>query len=322
LGLFRDSDDELTASFATGTQSVSDSTPDFTLNYRVDTFTAPNDGRTISPWRWWGAMNYYLSIIPYIGAAKAGIVSVLPFNTPTANPLKYCTTQAQCEGFAPFNTFNAIEAWKEYFVTWKALKDRTDTGYVATAADMDNLRHMDWLAHSASIKTSLSMFKNEARLMVELEREVAEGWATFVEFIAETRLNVDFPHTNLQQPILPQRILTDCDRVQSSCSPSLTSKQQVATATFTGLFHLAQCPACFVPLFNGWKMAMSTAAGQQHGRDVMEQTFQDFSTLPGNLKTIIWDYLTTNDPLTLASIVAGCLSCGTSVLGGIFSQTL
>jgi len=294
-------DDPMLGDFSAGAHSVNNA--DFQVDYTVNIITTADDGETISPWSWWGGMNYYLSIIPYMGAEKAGLTNALTFSPPSDNAGQFCLTRAAWEGAAPFSTLSPVDYWNDYFKGWQTLVTKVGTGVNATEDDLDELRRLDWVAHTSSIQTSINMFGHESFLLPDIERQIALGWACFVGFIAETRLNVDFVHTNLQQPSLPQRILNDCDSPTVGCPP-FGPVQQTAVATFRSLYQISsQCPTCFSVIFAGWKAAMTTALGRAHGRQIIEQTFQDFSTFFPNFKQLFTDFSLTS----IAAIVAACV---------------
>jgi len=142
-----------------------------------------------------------------------------------------------------------------------------------------------------------------------------------VGFIAATRLNIDFAHFNAQTNVFPPRILTACDTSTVSCAPTLNTLQQAMVIACTGVYWLFECETCYTPFIAAWRNAMSTDSGRSHGRDIIEQTFQDPSTITHNLKQIIVDYINQNSASQLASLTYNCLKCGPEVLSGIWSTT-
>lgn len=111
-----------------------------------------------TPSRWWADMNYYLSIIPFLGAVKAGVIpkSKYPFyilypqNVTSEVRDKFCTSVTQCQSRYP----SLMEKWSTFF---DHLRTRE---YDNFGQDMDTTVGLLWDAHITSIATgkTISIF--------------------------------------------------------------------------------------------------------------------------------------------------------------------
>jgi len=264
-------------------------------------------------------MNYYLSIIPYLGGMKAKVLSPLQFKAPYMNAAGYCLTIDECEttagGKLYFNTFGAVEAWKNYFQKWKELHDKTDS---ASDQDIDDLRTLDWAAHTASIRTSLAIFAFEAEMLSGLEKAVSLGWGHFVEYIASVHFDASFVNIANMQPLLAQRILKVTDKLP--VLEDLTTKQNIAAGVFVGLYELAECSKCSTDIMDAWKAAMRTEDGRIEGREIMMKTFDQPGTFFDNFSKIVKRILDENGVVDLVDLGRHCAVCSPSIIGALIAR--
>ena len=100
----------------------------------------------VSPNSWWADMNYYLSVLPFLGALKAGLFPPLKYPVYVAKPpnvrdrikRKFCTSIQECTEKHP----EVIGDWAEFFERVK--DDAVDRNHDSTIALM-------WKAHTTSI---------------------------------------------------------------------------------------------------------------------------------------------------------------------------
>lgn len=102
----------------------------------------------INPESWWADMNYYLSVIPFLGAVTAGVVPktnypfvlLLPKNVTIKLRHKFCTSVTQCESRFP----DLMAKWTMFF---SQLTSESNDGHV----QMDKVVGLLWDAHTTSI---------------------------------------------------------------------------------------------------------------------------------------------------------------------------
>ena len=107
----------------------------------------------ISPNSWWADMNYYLSVLPFLGALNAGIFSPLEYPvyiTPPVNvsdkvKQKFCTSIPECS----MNHPNVIRDWTEFFERVKGNSFQQSSSRFDP--DKDVTVALLWKAHTTSI---------------------------------------------------------------------------------------------------------------------------------------------------------------------------
>uniref|UniRef100_A0A8C8RJA1 Chromosome 6 open reading frame 58 n=1 Tax=Pelusios castaneus TaxID=367368 RepID=A0A8C8RJA1_9SAUR len=146
----------------------------------------------ISVRSWWACVNYYLSIIPFLGAVEAGFFGQLQHEIEILPPEElradFCYSIADCR----FRIPAVMDGWKAYF--------QVDHFFIHTL-------HYLWEPHVASISYAVPNLK----YLSGPEASFGEDWANAVDFIAAIRFSTDLQNTNHFQAFLPQRMLSECD---------------------------------------------------------------------------------------------------------------
>lgn len=160
----------------------------------------------VSSSSWWASANYYLSIVPFLAAVDAGLISRVPFELKKKE--SFCSSVAEClhEFAQPMNL------WKQFFV------DISRSDYCRSSSIDDRLidrcflKPM-WSAHVASIKSALPLIQSKISLLPSgKERQFALAWANLVDFIGKSRKNTNLTETMAyQQEFLPDRMLNEQD---------------------------------------------------------------------------------------------------------------
>uniref|UniRef100_A0A669Q8C8 Chromosome 6 open reading frame 58 n=1 Tax=Phasianus colchicus TaxID=9054 RepID=A0A669Q8C8_PHACC len=179
----------------------------------------------ISVRSWWSCMNYYLAVIPFLGAVEAGLFGEVKYEVEMLPPEDrrddFCYSVADCHSRIP----KLLDEWKAYFES---------SSFV-----LDDALHHTWKAHVASIAYALPKFQD--RYGNEREANFGEDWANGVDFIAATHFSTDLHTTNHFQAFLPQRMLVEGD-VLPSISGFSSQQNRVLVSlrvTLTG-FHMRQ----------------------------------------------------------------------------------
>ncbi|NXI63751.1 LEG1H protein, partial [Anseranas semipalmata] len=217
----------------------------------------------ISVRSWWSCMNYYLAIIPFLGAVEAGLFGELQYEIEIVPPEErradFCYSVTDCRSRIP----NLMDKWKAYFEVnkQKVVGPVTFSSFILD----DALYHM-WKAHVASIAYALPKFQDSLKYLSDPEANFGEDWANAVDFIAATHFSTDFQNTNNFQAFLPQRMLVEEDVI-----PSISdfSPQQNRILLSMRVLHEANQLTGGV-LLKLWQKAMSTEAGRKIGRKLVE----------------------------------------------------
>jgi hypothetical protein len=153
---------------------------------------------TISPSSWWACMNYYLSVLPYLGAVEAGLAPrVALLSNP--DPTRFCTDTKEdwCR--------ELVQPWAKFFLSVEATSSACDevpvpvpvpvpvhrgipeTHFpVADGIDftlpvgMESLLQELWAAHLHSINAAKPRFQDELALYPGTEQRFCRSWASLV----------------------------------------------------------------------------------------------------------------------------------------------
>ncbi|XP_053240026.1 protein LEG1 homolog [Podarcis raffonei] len=219
------------------------------------------DNLCISERSWWACMNYYLAIVPFLGALESGIfgdladkVEILPPNEQRAD---FCHSVAECNAQAP----KAMAGWRDFF---KYLSS-TALSSEAPEAQEAALNYM-WKAHVHSLAYGRRKFKNRLPYLSGPESNFGEDWAATVDFIAATHFHTDQETTNRLQTGLPPRMLLEGEKAPFIAD--FTPEQNKVLFLFGALSRTNEKTGNLLLLI--WKAAMATEGGREIGRKLIE----------------------------------------------------
>nr|XP_009687075.1 PREDICTED: UPF0762 protein C6orf58 homolog [Struthio camelus australis] len=220
----------------------------------------------ISVRSWWACMNYYLAIIPFLGAVEAGVFGELPYEIeilpPEEQRADFCYSVADCRSRIP----ELMDEWKAYFEYLLSTKQKTGSSTTLSSFKLDDaLGHM-WKAHVASIAYALPKFQDSLKYLSHPEANFGEDWANGVDFIAATHFSTDLQNINSFQAFLPMRMLVEGDVIPFISDFSWQQKKVLLS--LSALHKTNQLTGGW--LLKLWRKAMSTEAGREVGRKLIE----------------------------------------------------
>ncbi|XP_064411286.1 protein LEG1 homolog [Latimeria chalumnae] len=175
--------------------------------------SATKDRGSISVKSWWACMNYYLAVIPFLGAVDAGFFEDWPYEIQILPPEEhgedFCYTTADCQLSSP----DAMDKWVNFFKCLQTSRyNSNDKVEPSMSSEEDKYLYYMWIAHVASIEAALPKFKERLKYFSSAEGQFGVNWANAVEFIAATHFPTNFKETNQFQSFLPQRMLVEGDK--------------------------------------------------------------------------------------------------------------
>uniref|UniRef100_A0A8B9P3N7 Chromosome 6 open reading frame 58 n=1 Tax=Apteryx owenii TaxID=8824 RepID=A0A8B9P3N7_APTOW len=206
----------------------------------------------ISVRSWWACMNYYLAIIPFLGAVEAGLFGELPYEIeilpPEEQRADFCYSVADCRSRIP----KLMDEWKAYF----------------------EVNNLIFSYFSGNIKLLLLLLLllllfvrfRGLKYLSDPEANFGEDWASGVDFIAATHFSTDLQNTKKFQALLPQRMLVEGDVIPFISDFSL--QQNKILLSLSALHKTNQLTGGL--LLKLWQKAMSTEAGREVGRKLLE----------------------------------------------------
>ncbi|NXN05415.1 LEG1H protein, partial [Sylvia borin] len=204
---------------------------------------------------WWSCMNYYLAVIPFLGAVEAGLFRQLPYEIEILPPEEqkddFCYSVKDCWSRTP----ELMDDWKAFFEvnSFSSFK-------------LDDALGLMWKAHTSSIAYALPIFRDRLKYLSNPEANFGEDWANGVDFIAATHFSTDLLTTNSFQIFLPQRMLVEGDVLPSISD--FSPEQNNVLVSLRALHKGNKLTGGL--LLKVWQKAMSTEAGRKIGRKLIE----------------------------------------------------
>ena len=169
---------------------------------------------SISATSWWGVMNYYLAVIPFMGAIRAGYFSHwprpihlrAPSDTVPGVP-SYPKTVEECLTTAKSST----EGWARFFQYLKDDRDDDSAPTTFSTKYSDDVSPLDdamlqvmWEAHLATAILAADRVRPLLCRMSQPEASFGLSWILAVDFLAATHWPTDLPTTHKNQVIEKQ----------------------------------------------------------------------------------------------------------------------
>ncbi|XP_027736346.1 protein LEG1 homolog [Empidonax traillii] len=215
---------------------------------------------------WWSCMNYYLSVIPFLGAVEAGLFGQLPFEVEILPPEEqkddFCYSVADCWSRMP----KLMDDWKAFFEYLLSTEHKAMSPATFSSLKLDDALGLMWKAHVTSIFYALPKFQDSLKYLSDPEANFAEDWANAVDFLGATYFHTDLPTVNKFQAFLPPRILVEGDVLPfiSDFSP----QQNEVLVSLKALHEANKLTGGL--LLKVWQKAMSTEAGRKIGQKLIE----------------------------------------------------
>ncbi|XP_032910882.1 protein LEG1 homolog [Catharus ustulatus] len=215
---------------------------------------------------WWSCMNYYLAIIPFLGAVEAGLFGQLPYEIEILPPEErkddFCYSVKDCWSRMP----ELMDDWKAYFEYLLSTEHEAVSSASFSSFKLDDALGLMWKAHTNSIGYALPKFQDSLKYLSDPEANFGEDWASGVDFIGATHFSTDLPNTNTFQAFLPQRMLVEGDVIPfiSDFSP----EQNRVLMSLRALHKANELTGGL--LLKLWQKAMSTEEGRKKGRELIE----------------------------------------------------
>lgn len=153
------------------------------------------EGR-IDPDAAWGYGNYTLSVVPWLGAADAGLVPALDIaDAPTESRFRYVRG-----GVVPAELARGVADWRSYFTLVARSPDATDH---------EPFRFALWRAHKTCLDVVVAAIADiDPAPYGRLELTFLRGWCRMVDYLGEAAWRTDFDFmTEHGLDVLPERLL-------------------------------------------------------------------------------------------------------------------
>ncbi|XP_033646993.1 protein LEG1 homolog [Asterias rubens] len=243
-----------------------------------------NEWNCISPWSWWGSMNYFLSVVPFLGALEAGLFPHWPhgftFLASLSQPEDYCTSVLECRQRYPVTMTN----WEDFFLNLYdpnitephyLIRDCDDKTSTLSPREQIIITKM-WVAHTRSVETGLALFDGTRLMfMSKPEQSFGLGWAHLIGYIAAANFVTDLNTTAiLQMRYLPKRLLHSGDT--PPLIPDLTWDENMVIYILRMAYNIDKKTGD--SLIHEWQRLMCSPESRAKGRAMIPNLLNPFTT--------------------------------------------
>lgn len=157
--------------------------------------TTSTDGR-IDPDAPWAYGNYTLSVVPWLGAVRAGVVAPAEIADAPA-PSRFGYVHA---GVVPAELARSVEQWPDYFALVKTAQ---------ASADTEPIRIALWKAHKTCLDVVVTAIADiDPALYAPIELTFLRGWCRMVDYLGAAAWRTDFDSmTEHGLDVLPEILL-------------------------------------------------------------------------------------------------------------------
>ena len=216
--------------------------------------TTQADG-VIDPDAPWGYGNYTLSVVPWLGAAAAGVVPDLPIAGPPARSrFRYVAGDS-----VPAELAAGVADWRVFF----ELVTRSGPG-----ADLEPIRLALWKAHKTCLDVVVERIAGiDPAPYSALELTFLRGWCRMVDYLWAAAWPTDFGFmTEHGLDVLPERLLVHAE--------DLAALPNRARRNVRNILRLAQTPTWRYNLnLRLWRRVMRTRAARDEVLPMLDAVF-------------------------------------------------
>uniref|UniRef100_A0A8C6UZV3 Protein LEG1 homolog n=1 Tax=Neogobius melanostomus TaxID=47308 RepID=A0A8C6UZV3_9GOBI len=217
----------------------------------------------VSPSSWWGCVNYFSSVLPFLSAAHNGFFGQ---NVPVAMQIPagvegYCTTYDACKAAHP----DAINNWDTFY---QGLKDSISST-LSDNEKKDAILGLYWNAALASTHAS-STCEDRLNSYSAPEKAFAKSWENAGEYVAAVYFQSSLEQAAQFMSPLPGRILREEDTPPNI--PDLTAEENHSLYIFSWIQSMDSLMASTFggTLAGTWRRAMCSVSSRESGRDMLK----------------------------------------------------
>nr|XP_040017459.1 protein LEG1 homolog [Gasterosteus aculeatus aculeatus] len=214
----------------------------------------------VSTHSWWGCVNYFTSVLPFLSAAQKGFMGAgvqVQMQVPEG-VTDYCTTYADCSTRFP----DAMTKWDAFF---QGLLDAADSP-LPDNEKKDALLGLYWQAQMASTYASSACSARRSHYSSE-EVSFAKSWENSGEYVAAAHFQSNLEKSALFITPLPGRVLKSGDS-----APSIADLSEAENHTLYIFSWINSANTMLAgSLVRMWRSAMCSVATREKGREMLEQ---------------------------------------------------
>ncbi|XP_057679249.1 protein LEG1 homolog [Corythoichthys intestinalis] len=235
----------------------------------------------ISPQSWWGCVNHFVSVLPFLSAAQQGLfgpgVQVI-MQVPEGSE-GYCTNYADCTT----SYADVMAKWDAFFQGLKASTEST----LPDNEKKDAILGLYWAAHMASLHEAKNC-KDKQSHYSGPEVNFASSWLNSAEYVSAANFQSSLDKSIMFLTPLPGRVLKDGDS-----APNIADLSQEENHTLSVFSWMKSMDTILLGSLSGmWRSAMCSVTTREKGREMLEQLLLNPSYATNTFLSIITEMTT------------------------------
>ncbi|XP_019714795.1 protein LEG1 homolog [Hippocampus comes] len=235
------------------------------------------DAMCISPQSWWGCVNHFVTVLPFLSAAQQGIFGQgvqVQMQAPEGSE-GYCTTYTDCSTSYP----NVMMKWDAFF---QGLNASTNAP-LPENEKKDSILGLYWDAHMASLQAAAAC-RAKQRHYSAPEVNFAFSWLNSAEYVAAANFQSSLEKSAVFLAPLPGRVLQVGDQAPNIAD--MTPEENHILSVFSWMTYMNTFTGG--ALVRMWRSIMCSAAMREKGREMLEQLLLN----PGFAKDTFFSIIT------------------------------
>ncbi|XP_054617900.1 protein LEG1 homolog [Dunckerocampus dactyliophorus] len=234
------------------------------------------DPMCISSQSWWGCVNHFTSVLPFLSAAQQGFFGAgvqVQMQAPEGTE-EYCTTYADCTT----RHADVMAKWDAFFLGLKASTEST----LPVNEKKDSILGLYWEAHMASLHASAACSAKQGHYS-SAEVNFASSWLNSAEYVSATHFQSNLEKSIVFLTPLPGRLLQEGDSAPNIAD--MTQEENHTLSVFSWMKNMNTMLGG--TLVRVWRSAMCSVTNREKGREMLEQLLLNPSFATGTFLSII-----------------------------------
>ncbi|XP_054474453.1 liver-enriched gene 1, tandem duplicate 1 isoform X2 [Anoplopoma fimbria] len=218
------------------------------------------DTMCVSTHSWWGCVNYFATVLPFLSAAQQGLMGEgfqVQMQVP-AGVQDYCTTYADCVTSHP----DAMSKWDAFF---QGLKAATESP-LPENEKKDSILGLYWDGQMASTSASAACNAKQSHYS-SVEQSFSKSWQNSADYVAAAHFQSNLEKSVMFMNPLPGRILQEGDSAPNIAD--LSDAENHTLYVFSWMTNINNILGG--SLVRMWKNAMCSVTTREKGREMLEQ---------------------------------------------------
>merc|ERR1712002_575942 len=234
------------------------------------------DTMCISTQSWWGCVNYFASVLPFLSAAQQGFLGAgvqVQMQVPAGGE-DYCTTYAHSTGHYP----DAMAKWDAFFMGLKAAAESAQP----ENEKKDAILGLYWEAQMASTYASAACNAKQSHYSSS-EVSFAKSWLNSAEYVSAAHFQSNLEKSSMFMVPLPSRVLQEGDNAPNIAD--LRQEENHTLSVFSWMTNMNNLlGGTMVRL---WRSAMCSVTTREKGREMLEQLLLNPSYATSSFLSIV-----------------------------------